>query len=142
MAAWDIDLTTRTGARSAARTAASACFLYAGVTAIGAVFRLFTGGLIVQVGSGQTSLNLLPLLIAAFAAVAGFRLQAGKGLVLGMILAAIVVLELLALIALLSGLFVIVLDLVVLIFLIQGLRGARALQVGKGFEDDDIEAFT
>jgi hypothetical protein len=142
MAAWDVDLTTRVGARGAARTAASACFLYAGATAAGAVFRLFSGAMIQQAGSGPFGVNLLPFAVAMLAAVAGFRLQAGKGLFFGATLAVIIALELLALIASLSGLMVIALDLVVLIFLIQGLRGARALHAGKAFEDDDAEAFS
>ncbi|MFM5924461.1 MAG: hypothetical protein ACKOPG_09770 [Novosphingobium sp.] len=142
MAAWSIDLTTRAGARTAARTAGTACLLYATATAVGGLFVLFAGATALQPGPGQTSLNILPFLLAGFAAITGFRLQAGKGLYWGAALALVIALELLARLAAFSGIFGIVLCLVVLIFLIQGLRGARALQAGTGFEDDDIEAFS
>lgn len=139
MAAWSIDLTTRAGARSAARTGGTACLLYAAATAVGGLFVLFVG---TTGGSAQTSLNLLPFLLAGYAAITGFRMQAGKGMFMGIALALLIALELLVRLASLTGIFGIALCLVVLIFLIQGLRGARALQAGSGFEDDDIEAFS
>lgn len=139
MAFWDIDLTTRVGARSAAGTGATAAYIYAGVTLIGA---LLTGALLKQVGKfGQTALEFGPIVIAVLALFAGFRLKDGKGLVLGSILAVIVALGLLMQLASLAIGGGTAISLVVLVLLVQGLRGAYALHKSQNFEDDDIAAF-
>ncbi len=138
MAVWDIDLTTRAGAHGATSTAATAAYLYAGATAVGAVL---SGVLFQQVGGYRSSLNLLPFIVVVFAIFAGFRLKDGKGLVLGSVLAAVVLLDLLAHLASLSGIPGIVLCALVFVFLIQGLRGVLALKRGTGFDDDDSDTF-
>lgn len=138
MAFWEIDLTTRAGARGAAHTAGTAAFVYAGATVLGA---LIGGAMVQTVNLAQTSLNVLPIVLAALAAFAGFRLQDGKGMIIGSVLAVIVALDLLAHVLALQGYAGLVLCGVVLALLVQGLRGVRALHQGRGFEDDDIETF-
>ncbi|HEX4848906.1 MAG TPA: hypothetical protein VFV30_12245 [Novosphingobium sp.] len=139
MAVWDIDLTTRMGAREAARTASTAAFIYAGVNTLGL---LILGGLVSTVGNyGQTMLNLAPVALVVLAIFAGFRLRDGKGLVLGGLLAVVVALGLLIQIASLAIGGGTAIGLVVLVLLVQGLRGAWALHRGTGFEDDDTAAF-
>ena len=138
MALWDIDLTTRVGARGAARTAATGAYLFAGATLLGA---LVFGQLLQPVGTtGRTSLNLLPLVQVVLAVFAGFRLQDGKGLILGSILFVVVALSMISS-ALGLAIGGVVLCGIVLVLLFQGLRGAYALHKGVGFEDDDIATF-
>lgn len=138
MAFWDIDLTTRAGARGAAHTAGTAAFVYAGATVLGA---LIGGAMVQTVNLAQTSLNMLPIVLAVLAAFAGFRLQDGKGLVIGSILTVLVALDLLAHLLALQGIPGMVLCAVVLVLLVQGLRGALALSRGTGFADDNIDTF-
>ena len=139
MAFWEIDLTTRIGAREAASTGATAAYIYAGVSLLGA---LLSGALLQQVGKfGQTVFDFGPVVISVLALFAGFRLKDGKGLVLGSLLALIVVLGLLMQLAALAIGGGTAISLVVLVLLIQGLRGAWALHKGQNFEDDDVAAF-
>lgn len=135
---WSIDLTTRAGARGAAHTAGTAAFAYAVATFFGAV----VGSTILQTSSStHSSINVVPIALVTLAAFAGFRLQDGKGLVIGAVLAVVVLLDLLAHVLVLQGIPGMVLCAVVLVLLIQGLRGAAALRRGTGFDDDDVGTF-
>jgi len=138
MAAWDIDLTTRAGARTGAYQASLICFLFAGLSTLGLVFlgglSGYTKGAISAVVFGVALLEIAVFLIA------GFRLRQGKGFYWGVAAALLIVLTLAINLAGLA-LGAAGLDLVVLLFLGNGLRGAHALYRGSGFEDDDIGVF-
>ncbi|WP_309751719.1 hypothetical protein [Novosphingobium sp.] len=136
---WQVDLTTADGARSAARSAGTAAFIYGGLAVL--VAMLF-GQLFVPIGKyGQTSLNLMPFGISFLAVVAGFRLRDGKGLIAGSLLAVVVVFNVLANLASLSGWGGTAINVVVLIVLVQGLRGASALRRGLATADEELAAF-
>ncbi len=135
---WQIDLTTRAGAKSAAYQGALACFIFCGMAVLGLlVFGGLAGistpqGLSIVAGAG---------LEAVVGLVAGLRLRSGQGAYWGIAAAVLAALELIGKVVALSigGL---VLTGMVLIITVQGVRGAFALKRAAGFEDDDIEVFT
>lgn len=136
---WQVDLSTSEGARSAAHSAGTAAFVYAGLTVLTA---LLFGQMFVPVGKyGQTSFNLMPLGIAFLGVTAGFRLRDGKGLIAGALLALVVVLNVLGKLASLSSWSGTAIDVVVLVLLVPGLRGAAALRRGLATADQDRAAF-
>jgi hypothetical protein len=139
MAAWDIDLTTRAGAKTGAYQASLVCFVFAGLSMVGL---LFLGG-ITKYSSGQISgliLGAAVLQVAVFV-IAGLRLRQGKGLFWGIGAALLIVLALVGNLAN-AAIGAAGLNLLLLVFLGNGLRGALALHRGTSFEDDDIEAFS
>ncbi|MBA4162233.1 MAG: hypothetical protein C0515_09200 [Novosphingobium sp.] len=138
MAAWDIDLTTRAGAKTGAYQASLVCFIYAGLSLVGLVF---LGGL-ASFQSGQINglvFGLAVLQVAIFV-IAGLRLRQGKGFFWGIGAALLLVLALLGNLAG-GAIFAAGLNLLLLVFLGNGLRGAYALHRGTSFEDEDIEVF-
>lgn len=139
MAAWDIDLTTRAGAKTGAYQASLVCFVFAGLSLVGLVFlggmRGFSQGTVSGVVLGAAVLQIAIFVIAAL------RLRQGKGFFWGIGAALLIVL---ALVGNLAGgaIGAAGLNLLLLVFLGNGLRGAWALYRGTSFEDDDIEAFS
>ncbi len=133
MAVWDIDLTTRAGARTGAYQASLVCFVFAGLSLVGLVFGLYKG-MISGLLLGGAALQIAVFIIA------GLRLRQGKGFFWGIGAALLIVLALAGTLAGgaigAAGLF-----LLLLVFLGNGLRGALALHRGTGFGDDEIEAF-
>lgn len=134
---WEIDLSTRAGAQSAANTGAIACFVFCGMAVLGMI--LLGGeagygtpdGIAVMIGAG---------LEAVVGLVAGLRLRAGKGAYWGIAVAALAAIELIAKIAALSIMGIVLVGLI-LIWVVQGIRGAFALKKEPRFEDDDVEVF-
>lgn len=138
MAFWDVDLSARSSAETAADQGGLACFTTAGLTVLGA---LFFGGMVgFDTIEGQLTVGVIGLQ-ALIALVAGFRLKAGKGVFWGSAVAAMLVLEIInkLLIALAFG--GLILNLFFLVMVVQGVRGAWALRRGTGFEDDQVEVF-
>lgn len=137
MAFWDIDLTTRSGAETAAAQGGLACFIVAGLTFVGAlVFGGLAGfdtdeGLATAVGIGATALIAL---------IAGFRLRAGKGAFWGIAVALLLVVEIISKLTTfaIGG---IIFNVLFLVMVVQGLRGAWALRSQDGFADDAAEVF-
>jgi hypothetical protein len=148
MAAWDIDLTTRIGAREATRSAASACGVF-GLLFGYALFRL----------ARLFDLSTVPVVIIAFAGfilvtafVAAWRFYIEQGAWAGIaMLLALVVLNAVAIliaVALADGfsIFIVIpltaICTVVGLFAFNGIRGARALGTVTRFDDDDVEIFS
>lgn len=138
MAFWNVDLTTRSGAETAADQGGLACFFVAGLTVLGA---LVFGGLAgFDTIEGQITMATIGLQ-AVIALIAGFRLRAGKGAFWGMAVAAFLVLEIVTKLVTLNGIGGLVLNVVFLIMVVQGVRGAWALRSQVPFEDDQVEVF-
>ena len=138
MAFWDVDLSTRSSAETAADQGGLACFTTAGLTVLGA---LFFGGMVgFDTLEGQLAAGLIGLQ-GLIALVAGFRLKAGKGVFWGSAVAAMLVLEIID--KLLNALAFggLILNVFFLVMVVQGVRGAWALRRGTGFEDDQVEVF-
>lgn len=138
MAIWNADLSTRSGAETAADQGGLACFITAGLTVLGA---LFFGGMVgFDTLEGQLAAGLIGLQ-GLIALVAGFRLKAGKGVFWGSAVAAMLVLEIIN--KLLNALAFggLILNVFFLVMVVQGVRGAWALRRGTGFEDDQVEVF-
>jgi hypothetical protein len=137
MAVWDVDLTTRAGANTAAYQGALACFVFCGMAVLGTVMLGATAGF--------TTINGISAMIGAggealIALIAGLRLRAGKGAYWGIAAAVLLVLEMVVKLISLSipGLL---LSGVVLLVMINGIRGAWALKRSTGFAEDDAEVF-
>lgn len=138
MAFWDVDLTTRGGAETATSQGALACFITAGLTVVGA---LFVGGV---VGFDTLEGQIVMGTVAAqglIALVAGLRLRIGKGAFWGIVVAAMLVLEIINKLVTLTALAGLVINGIMLVMVVQGVRGAWALRSGAGFEDDHVEVF-
>jgi hypothetical protein len=147
MSAWDIDLTTRVGAREATQSAASACGLFTLLFG----FCLYKLGRMFDFSTVPLSILLFAgfVLGAAFLATLCFKLD--KGAWAGMLmLAALLVLVLVAVaitIALADGFSIFITIPVAAVcfvvgrFTLNGMRAARALNRVERFEDDDMTAF-
>jgi len=126
MALWNVDLTTEDGALGAAQMGGFACFVAAVLSLLGvaALFIMGTvGGLSTMVLAGAA----LAMAEVALFAIAGLRLRAGKGEVLGYAAAIVLAIELLVKIATVSFIGIMI-DIILLIALGNGIRGARALR--------------
>ena len=137
MAFWDIDLTTRMGAQSAAQQGGLASYFVAGFSIVGG---LVLGGL-TELETAEAVSSAVGIGVAALvAAIAGFRLRAGKGAFWGIAVAVLLVIEVIGKLATfaLGG---IVLNVIFLVMVVQGVRGAWALRSESGFSEDDIEVF-
>jgi hypothetical protein len=138
MAVWDIDLTTRSGAETAADQGGLACFIVAGMTVLGA---LVFGGLAgFDTAEGMIAAGTIAAQ-AVIAAIAGFRLRAGKGAFWGVAVAVLLVLEIVSKLVTLTGLGGLVLNVLFLVMVVQGVRGAWALRGHPLFADDEAEVF-
>ncbi|HSF12459.1 MAG TPA: hypothetical protein VLA50_05745 [Erythrobacter sp.] len=137
MAFWDIDLTTRSGAETAADQGGLACFFVSGLTLLGAVVFGGLAGFDTAEGVGTAVVIACSAVIAL---IAGFRLRAGKGAFWGIAVAALLVFEIISKLATfaIGG---IVLNTIFLVMVVQGVRGAWALRGQSGFADDDVEVF-
>lgn len=137
MAFWDIDLTTRSGAETAADQGGLACFIVAGLTFVGAL--VFGGIAGFDTAEGLTT-AIGVALTALIALIAGFRLRAGKGAFWGIAVALLLVVEIISklLTFAIGGL---IFNVLFLVMVVQGLRGAWALRSQNGFEDDAVEVF-
>jgi hypothetical protein len=134
---WDVDLTTRMGAQTAARMGGTAAFVFAVLGVLGAVLAAaFVMRTNPPVAIGTIVGGLVEALIGL---VAGFRLRLGKGMIWGGAAAALDALELITKVVSLQfgGLLI---GGVVLVYLVNGVRGAAALRRGP-FADDDAETF-
>jgi len=137
MAFYDIDLTTRTGARGAAHQGGLACFVFAGLAVVGVV--VFGGaagystpeGIAAMAGAGTE---------VVIGLIAGMRLRAGKGMYWGSFVAVLLALEI-AMKAVNLAFGGLIISGIILVILINGIRGAWALKRQVAFEDDDAEVF-
>ncbi|GGY92378.1 hypothetical protein [Novosphingobium colocasiae] len=137
MAFYDIDLSTRMGAESAVHMGGVACFVFAAMSVLGIVIFGGTAGFTTPEGiGGMIGIGLQTLIGIA----AGFRLRAGKGLILGMVVAVLLVLEIVAKIMAVS-IFGTMITIGLMVMLVNGLRGARALRNKAGFAEDEAEVF-
>lgn len=138
MAFWDIDLTTRMGAESAANQGALGCFLLAGLTVVAA----FISSAVVNTSTleGQIAIGFV-VFQATVCLLAGIRLRQGKGAYLAMAVVAFLVIEIIAKLVTLTALLGLVINVVLLVVVFQGVRGALALKNTQHFEEDDIAAF-
>ncbi|MES2337283.1 MAG: hypothetical protein V4537_04210 [Pseudomonadota bacterium] len=139
MAFWNIDTTTRDGAAGAAHNGGIASFVAAGLSVLGV-------GLLVMTQASASSAELAGGIIAvaiecAVFLVAGFRLRAGKGLIWGGFAAALLVVEVLAKLATLTGLPGLVVNIILLIVIANGVRGAWTLRSGRLDGDTIGEVF-
>ena len=138
MAMWDVDLTTRAGARSAVQMGSVGAFVFAGMGVLGAVL---VGGVLAKDSVPAIGTMIGGGLEAAIGLVAGFRMRAGKGLVWASVTAVLLCLEmLLKLVTLSIGGMII--SGVVMIYLVNGIRGLRALATRGDFTDDDMDVFS
>jgi hypothetical protein len=135
MAIWSSDLTTQDGATGAAELGGYACFVSAALGFL-ALFMMLS---LIQSGVLPAISGLVMLAENLLFVVAGFRLRAGKGAVLGIVVAVVLALELLVKLASLSIVGIIV-DAILLVVVINGVRGAFALRKGR-FEGDEAEIF-
>lgn len=135
MSFWKIDLTTEDGAANAAATGGMACFVAAGLTALGAVF--FAGA----AGTVEERIGVLAVAGASIVIflAAGWRLRGGKGAFWGGAAAALLVLEIISKLITLTGLFGLLINVILLIVVANGVRGAWALR--KGFDEGAAEVF-
>lgn len=136
MALWTADVSTPDGAEGAAGLAGYACFILAGLGTLGLLFLM---GVLGSVRTGLAG----PMLIGASIEIllflaAGFRFRAGKGLVLGIVVALVLVLEIVGKLLMLTGWGGILIDAICLVVIVNGLRGVRALR--KGFADPEETA--
>jgi hypothetical protein len=138
MAIWDIDLTTRSGAETAADQGGLACFITAGLTVLGAL--LFGGMVGFDTFEGQVTAGVIGVQ-ALIALVAGLRLKAGKGAFWGIAVAVMLALEIINKLFNSLAFGGLVLNALFLVMVVQGTRGAWALRRGTGFEDDQVEVF-
>lgn len=134
MSFWKIDLTTEDGAANAAATGGMASFIAAGLTVLG-------GALL----AGAAGAGVERVAVLAFAGVstiiyliAGWRLRGGKGAFWGGGAAALLLIEALTKLVMLS-LFGLLINVILLIVIANGVRGAWALR--KGFDEDAAEVF-
>ena len=139
MGFFKIDLTTRYGAESAARSGSLGRFIAAGLTALTGIYAFVTnpavGDMVFALGFGFVFFPQFLLFL-----MAGFRLRAGKGLVLGG--AAIVLLIAETVSQLVTfGFLGLLIRLALLISLIEGVRGAWALRHDR-FAEDVADVFT
>jgi uncharacterized membrane protein YhhN len=138
---WEVDLTTRAGALGAAHMGGTVCLIMVGMVILGMI--VFGA---VQLPPDATTeeyaagLGMIALEGAVFL-IAGLRLRAGKGLWWGAAAAALLVLEIVAKIASLTGIGGLIINILMLVALINGMRGAFTLKREVGFEDDDIDTF-
>lgn len=137
MAFWNIDLTTRSGAETAADQGGLACFFVAGFTLLAALIFGGLAGFDTAEGIATAAFIAVQGLVAL---VAGFRLRAGKGAFWGIAVALMLMLEIVSKLSTfaIGG---IVLNVLFLVMVVQGVRGAFALRGEPRFEDEDIEVF-
>jgi hypothetical protein len=134
---WQADLTTRTGAQTAAHQGALACFIACGLTLLSVLFlgsQLGFTTLAGIVASMSIGIN------AIIYGVAGLRFRAGKGAFWGIAAAIFMGLEFVS--KLISVSFGgIIINGILLVIIIQGTRAAFALRKDAGFGEDDVEVF-
>ena len=118
MSFWKIDLTTEDGAANAAATGGTACFIAGGLTLLGAVF---VAGAVRMGSQAPIVLGLAAVSIVIYLS-AGIRLRGGKGVFWGSTAVALLAVELLTKLAMLS--------LFGLLFLEQGNALLQALWLG------------
>lgn len=138
MAFWNIDLTTRAGARSALHQASIGCFIFCGMAVLGMAVATFSG----QVPGSGTAIIVAAGFELGVALIAAFRLRAGKGLYWTMAAAALLALEIINNIIMLKIGGGSILSVISLVFMINGIRAGFALKRGVGFDDDDYEVFS
>ncbi|MFM5931726.1 MAG: hypothetical protein ACKOPQ_12535 [Novosphingobium sp.] len=133
---WQVDLTTRAGAKTGAYQASIVCLLMAVLSFLGLIFLGMGAG----VGSLPATVLLLQSAQFVLFLVAGWQLRSGKGFYLGVVALALLVLNLAGNVvsgaiggAILNGVLILVLG--------NGLRGAKALMDNRGFEDDQLDVF-
>ncbi|MCJ2178619.1 hypothetical protein [Novosphingobium album (ex Hu et al. 2023)] len=137
MAFYDIDLTTRAGATGAAKQGGLACFVFAGMGALGVALLGGIAGYTTPEGIGFMFGGGLEAVVGV---IAGLRLRAGKGVFWGGYAALLLTAETIGKAVSLSiGGFI--LSVVVLVIMVNGIRGALALKRGVLFEDDEAEVF-
>lgn len=133
MALWG-DVTTEDGALSATGMGGVACFVYAGLTVLGA---FFFNALEPDNARRIYTLSGIGIEVLIFL-IAGWRLRIGKGLIWGSIATLLLLLELVAkVMAMMIG-GGLVLNVVLLIVTAAGVRGAWALR--KGIPDPEADA--
>ncbi len=134
---WTVDLTTRAGALSAAKSGSTGAFIFCAMGVVGMLFFGLKVGFTTTLGIAEIGAAGFE---AAIALIAGLRLRQGKGVIWGGVAAVLVALEGLGKVLVISigGIF---LSGAVLIMLVNGVRGALALKKDAGFEDDDVEVF-
>lgn len=135
MSFWKIDLTTEDGAANAAATGGTACFIAGGLTLLGAVF---VAGAVRMGSQAPIVLGLAAVSIVIYLS-AGIRLRGGKGVFWGSTAVALLAVELLTKLAMLS-LFGLLINAILLIVIVNGVRGAWALRK-RGFDGATAEIF-
>ncbi|QNA85675.1 hypothetical protein G4G27_18070 [Sphingomonas sp. So64.6b] len=134
MAFWNIDLTTKDGAESAAQNGGLACFIAAGLTILGiAVIVATHTGPAAELAGGIAGVAVETIVFT----IAGFRLRAGKGVIWGGVATLLLVVEIVAKLITMIGLGGIVINAILLVVMINGVRGALALKRGD-LDVDDI----
>lgn len=147
MSVWDIDLTTRTGARDATQTAAGACGVFALLFGYGTyrLARMF------DLSTVPVPIFLFAGFVLGTAALAGLRFRADRGARMGWImlvaLALLVVVAVAITIALADGFSIFITIPIAAVctvvgrFVFNGIRAARALNGYVRFDDDDAAVF-
>jgi hypothetical protein len=143
MAFWDIDLTTRAGAKGATDTGALACFVYAAASFGGLALSgaLLSGGEMLRNGSLAIGIVVVAGIEIVVGVIAGLRLRSGKGAYWGIAAAAVIVLDIISHLVSLMGWVGLILCAVLLVLVVNGIRGALALKKGIGFDDDVYDTF-
>ena len=138
MAFWTVDLTTHDGATGAAELGGTTCFVAAGLSVVGV---LVIGLLQRASGADWVSATIAAGVEAAIFTVAGFRLRAGKGVIWGCVASVLMVVEMIAKLVTLTGLFGLIMNAVLLVGIVNGVRGALALRRGISDPDEMAETF-
>ncbi len=133
---WNIDLSTEDGALGAAQLGGYACFVSA---ALGLWGLAMLWGLI-RIGAVMPLLGFFMVAEILLFAGAGLRLRAGKGVVIGIVAALVLVLELVSKLLAFS-IIGLAIDVILLIVTINGIRGAMALRTGKFDAEEAAEIF-
>ncbi|WP_374414674.1 hypothetical protein [Novosphingobium colocasiae] len=125
------------GAQTAAHMGGLACFVFAAMSVLGIVIFGGTAGFTTPEGiGGMIGIGLQTLIGIA----AGFRLRAGKGLILGTIVAMLLAVEIIVKITAVS-ISGSIITIGLMVMLVNGLRGAWALRNKAGFAEDEAEVF-
>lgn len=137
MSIWKPDLTTEDGALGAAQLGGYACYVAAALAGLN-LFWLIGAALTSALGMVVTILVLVQMGLFAFT---GFRMSSGKGAILGIIVALLLLFNLLNALAPLNvgGLIV---NVILLAAMFNGIRGAFAVRANKfGSADEAAEIF-
>jgi hypothetical protein len=134
---WNIDLTTEDGAMGAAQLGSYACFVAA---ALGLWSMVMVWGLI-QAGAYMPLVAGFMLAEILLFAGTGLRMRIGKGGVIGIFAALMLVLELVAKLLAFSipGLII---NAILLVVTINGIRGAWAIRKGIPDAEEDAAIFS